>query len=69
VTIAIRPLFGCGICESIKLFLVNREAKYFSQEGWTGICKTARRGKSVGLIEAGAALCPRCHHPRQRAIQ
>ena len=26
--------------ESIKLFLPNREAKYFSDRGWTLICPT-----------------------------
>src|ERR1700674_3975918 len=33
VTIAIRPSYGCGMCESIKLFLPNREAKYFLRRG------------------------------------
>jgi hypothetical protein len=28
-----RSLYGCGMCESIKLFLPNREAKYLSLDG------------------------------------
>jgi hypothetical protein len=40
VTIAIRPSGGVGRFESIKLFLPNREAKYFSDRGWTLICPT-----------------------------
>src|SRR6266852_4857824 len=40
VTIAIRPCSGVGRLESIKLFLPNGEAKYFSDRGWTLICPT-----------------------------
>src|SRR5882724_11053913 len=40
VTIAIRPSGGVGRLESIKLFLPNGEAKYFSDRGWTLICPT-----------------------------
>ena len=38
VTIAIRPSCRGGTQESIMLILANREAKYFSSQGWTLIC-------------------------------
>jgi hypothetical protein len=42
VTIMIRPSCGVGWLESIKLFLPNGEAKYFSDRGWTMICPSAK---------------------------
>jgi hypothetical protein len=40
------PLLVGGTLESIKLFLPNREAKYFLCEGWTGISRDCPSGKS-----------------------
>jgi hypothetical protein len=47
VTTAKRPLSGTGRLESLKLFLANRETKYFLQAGWTGFLKICPTGKSV----------------------
>jgi hypothetical protein len=51
VTIAKRPSDGCGTAESIKLFLPNGEAKYFSKEDWTANRESSPSGKSVGLSD------------------
>jgi hypothetical protein len=40
--------------ESIKLFLPNREAKYFCQQDWTSISQNSLSGKSVGLRQGHA---------------
>ena len=55
VTIAIRPSYGAGRPESLKVFLANGEAKYFCGKGWTGfqlICPT-RLGKNWGYPGSG----------------
>ena len=46
VTIAKRPSDRDGMCESIKLFLPNGEAKYFSRQGWTANSQNSPTGKS-----------------------
>jgi hypothetical protein len=37
------------MAESIKLFLPNREAKYFCEQGWTENPKNCPSGKSPGF--------------------
>jgi hypothetical protein len=41
------PLLRVRDGESIKLFLLNREAKYFFKDGWTAISQNSPSGKSV----------------------
>jgi hypothetical protein len=64
VTTAIRPSYRGGTCESIKLFLPNRKAKFFSKEGWTRRANQCRRvlppplwGR-VGVGGSPKRVCP-----------
>jgi Porin subfamily len=64
-----RPSCGVGWLESIKLFLPNGEAKYFSDRGWTLICPTGLFAKAMpviltteeecGCLDARAGMRPR----------
>src|ERR1700681_2673491 len=53
------PLQRDGMCESIKLFLPNPEAKYFCREGWTRNRVLRPSGKSVGLSSSPLPLWER----------
>jgi hypothetical protein len=45
--------------ESIKLFLPNGEAKYFSHRGWTLICPTGCFAKAMPVILTTEEECGR----------
>jgi hypothetical protein len=56
------PLLWDGMAESIKLFLPNREAKYFCGQGWTGnhrarslICPSGRSPFAPSIFELKAS--------------
>ena len=56
VTTAKRPSCEGGTVESIKLFLANGEAKYFSLRDWTAVSFDGPSGKSPHELASATAL-------------